>query len=84
MSTMSGNHAAESDLAILSDAELDEIEARAVARIEIQAIPESEGVLAALIDSVRKDIPHLVAEIRRLRAENDLMSRIEQKPPPPD
>jgi hypothetical protein len=61
----------DSDLAILSDAELDEIEARAVARIEIQAIPESESVLAALIDSVRKDIPHLVAEIRRLRAEND-------------
>jgi hypothetical protein len=27
-------------------------------------------VLAALIDSVRKDIPHLIAEIRRLRAEN--------------
>jgi hypothetical protein len=68
---MSGNRATESDLAVLSDTELDEIEARAVARIEIQAIPESESVLAALIDSVRKDIPHLVAEIRRLRAEND-------------
>jgi len=61
----------ESELASLSDDELDEIEARAVARIEIQAIPQSESVLAALIDSVRKDIPHLVAEIRRLRAEND-------------
>ena len=68
---MDSERAAESDLAILSDAELDEIEARAIARIEIQAIPESESVLAALIDNVRKDIPHLVAEIRRLRAEND-------------
>jgi cell division septum initiation protein DivIVA len=68
---MRGEVAAESDLAILTDAELDEIEARAVARIEIQAIPESESVLAALIDNVRKDIPQLVAEIRRLRAEND-------------
>jgi hypothetical protein len=68
---MKGDHAAESDLAVLSDTELDEIEARAVARIEIQAIPENENVLAALIDNVRKDIPHLIAEIRRLRAEND-------------
>ena len=62
---------AEADLAVLSDTELDEIEARAVARIEIQAIPRDETVLAALIDNVRKDIPHLIAEIRRLRAEND-------------
>jgi hypothetical protein len=68
---MNGHRETDADLAILSDAELDEIEARSVARIEIQAIPESESVLAALIDSVRKDIPHLVAEIRRLRAEND-------------
>ena len=59
----------ESDLATLTDAELDEIESRAVARVEIQAVPEKE-VLAALIDNLRKDIPHLVAEIRRLRAEN--------------
>jgi hypothetical protein len=59
----------DSDLAALTDAELDEIEARAVARIEIQAVPE-KAVLAALIDNLRKDIPHLVAEIRRLRAEN--------------
>jgi cell division septum initiation protein DivIVA len=68
---MNGDHAAESDLAVLSDTELDEIEARAVARIEIQAIPENENVLAALLNNVRKDIPHLIAEIRRLRAEND-------------
>jgi regulator of replication initiation timing len=64
-------HEAAPDLAILSDSELDEIEARAVARIEIQAMPQDESVLAALIDNVRKDIPHLVAEIRRLRLEND-------------
>jgi hypothetical protein len=68
---MDVNAATQADLAVLSDSELDEIEARAVARIEIQAIPHDEFVLAALIDSVRKDIPHLVAEIRRLRAEND-------------
>ena len=42
-----------------------------MARIDIQAIPQDGSVLAALIDSVRKDIPHLIAEIRRLRAEND-------------
>ena len=68
---MDVNAATQADLAVLSDSELDEIEARAVARIEIQAIPQDESVLAALIDSVRKDIPHLVAEIRRLRTEND-------------
>jgi hypothetical protein len=68
---MADTEAAQADLAILSDAELEEIEARAVARIEIQAIPQDESVLAALIDSVRKDIPHLIAEIRRLRAETD-------------
>jgi cell division septum initiation protein DivIVA len=68
---MNRDRAADSDLAILTDSELDEIEARAVARIEIEAIPQSETVLAALIDSVRKDIPHLIAEIRRLRTEND-------------
>ena len=66
---MSESDHPESDLAALTDAELDEIEARAVARVEIQAVPEKE-VLAALIDNLRKDIPHLVAEIRRLRAEN--------------
>lgn len=68
---MDVDHAMDPDLAALSDSELDEIEARAVARIEIQAIPQDESVLAALISNVRKDIPHLVAEIRRLRAEND-------------
>ena len=67
---MKGERVPESDLATLSDAQLDDIEARAVARIQIDAIPESGAVLAALIDSVRKDIPHLIAEIRRLRAEN--------------
>jgi hypothetical protein len=72
--------APESDLAILSDTELDEIEARAVARIEIQAIPQDESVLAALIDSVRKDIPHLVAEIRRLRTENDRLRNPSRQP----
>jgi hypothetical protein len=66
---MTSHETQDSDLAILTDAELDEIEARAVARVEIQAVPE-KAVLAALIDSLRKDIPHLVAEIRRLRAEN--------------
>jgi hypothetical protein len=70
--------ASESDLAVLSDTELDEIEARATARIEIQAIPQDESVLAALIDSVRKDIPHLIAEIRRLRAENDRLRATRQ------
>jgi hypothetical protein len=67
---VTGERTAETDLAILTDAELDEIEARAVARIQIEAIPQSHALLAALIDSVRKDIPHLIAEIRRLRAEN--------------
>ena len=62
------------DLAILTDAELDEIESRAVARIEIQAVPE-KGVLVALIENIRKDVPHLVAEIRRLRAENERLLR---------
>ena len=66
---MANDDAAESDLAILTDTELDEIESRAVARVEIQAVPE-KAVLAALIDNLRKDIPHLVAEIRRLRVEN--------------
>ena len=69
------DHATDTDLAVLSDAELDEIEARAVARIEIQAIPQDETVPADLIASVRKDIPHLVAEIRRLRAENERLRR---------
>jgi hypothetical protein len=64
----------EADLAVLSDRELEEIEARAVARIEIRAVPQDEAVLAALIDSVRKDIPHLIAEIRRLRIENARLS----------
>jgi cell division septum initiation protein DivIVA len=73
---MRSNGAPEPELAILSDSELDEIEARAVARIEIQAVPES-GVLAALIDNVRKDVPHLIAEIRRLRAEN---ARLRESP----
>ena len=72
---MTDDEVATSDLAILSDAQLDEIEARAVARIEIQAIPQSDTVLAALIDNVRKDIPHLIAEIRRLRAENARLRR---------
>ena len=58
------------DLAILTDAELDEIESRAVARIEIHAVPE-KNVLIALIENIRKDVPHLIAEIRRLRAENE-------------
>ena len=62
--------ATEPELAILTDAELDEIESRAVARIEIQAVPEKH-VLAALIENIRKDVPHLIAEIRRLRAENE-------------
>ena len=62
------------DLAILTDAELDEIESRAVARIEIQAVPE-KAVLAALIENIRKDVPHLIAEIRRLRAENERLRR---------
>ncbi len=72
---MTDDEVATSDLAILSDAQLDEIEARAVARIEIQAIPQSDTVLAALIDNVRRDIPHLIAEIRRLRAENARLRR---------
>ena len=72
---MTDDEVATSDLAILSDAQLDDIEARAVARIEIQAIPQNESVLAALIDNVRKDIPHLIAEIRRLRAENARLQR---------
>ena len=72
---MTDDEVATSDLAILSDAQLDEIEARAVARIEIQAIPQTDTVLAALIDNVRKDIPHLIAEIRRLRAENARLRR---------
>ena len=58
------------ELAMLTDTQLDEIESRARARIEIQAIPQREEVLVSLIDNVRKDIPHLVAEVRRLRAEN--------------
>ena len=64
----------DAELAILTDAELDEIESRAVARIEIQAVPE-KAVLQALIENLRKDVPHLVAEIRRLRAENDRLRR---------
>jgi hypothetical protein len=67
---VTGERTVETDLAILTDTELDEIEARAVARIQIEAIPQSQAVLAALIEGVRKDIPHLIAEIRRLRAEN--------------
>ena len=58
------------DLAEVTDAELDEIESRATARIEVAHMPANETVLAALIEAVRKDIPHLVAEVRRLRAEN--------------
>ena len=34
----------------------------------VEDSPDSD--LAVLIDNLRKDIPHLVAEIRRLRAEN--------------
>ena len=63
-------HDDDTELAILTDAQLDEIESRAVARIEIQAVPE-KAVLLSLIENVRKDVPHLVAEIRRLRAENE-------------
>jgi len=77
---MTSNDAPDSDLAILTDGELDEIEARAVARVEIQAVPE-KAVLAALIDTLRKDIPHLVAEIRRLRGENARL-RATGEPPP--
>ena len=34
--------------------------------------PDAElAILTDVIENLRKDVPHLVAEIRRLRAEND-------------